>query len=137
VGYELVRYTNAHARAEARKYRHAEPDYEYGIHKIECIQSSDGQIYIKDSPFYSSADRVPSWTAHYVEKEHPEGFSLVKRWFSDPVYTFLTVVVPPYGLTMLGLAAAGDRMVRREQRERERALARLSETPKFFRPGGA
>jgi hypothetical protein len=137
VGYELVRYTNAHARAEAGRYRHPIADYEYAIHKIESIQAEDGQIFINSNAFYSSAARVPDWINYYTEKEKPEGFSLVKRWFTNPVSALLTVVVPPYGLAMLGLVAAGDRMNRKEQNDRRQSLPRLSEMPKFLPRRGA
>lgn len=137
VGYELVRYSNDHARAEAAKYRHPPSAYEYAIHKIESVQALDGQIYISRNAFYSSAARVPDWAEHFVEKEKAVGFGLVKQWLKNPISVFLTVVMPPYGLTMLGLAAAGDHAARKEQNDRSNSLARFSELPKLAPRRGA
>ena len=132
-GYELVRYSRTHAQDEARRYRHPFGDYEYAIHKIESIEAETGQIYINENASYSSADRVPSWSEYHIDKEKPEGFGLLSRWFKDPAYLALTVIVPPYGLTMLGLAAVGDRANRKAQGEREQSLQSLAEFPKFLR----
>jgi hypothetical protein len=133
-GYDLVRYTVEHAQREARKYRHPTEDYEYAIHKIALIEANDGQIFINRNPFYSSAARVPDWTKYHVEKEKPQGIGLLKTWFTEPAHAVLTVIVPPFGLTLLGLAAVSDRMEAKQQRERREQLARLSERPKFMFP---
>ncbi|SRR6266571_4488740 len=131
VGHELVRYTNAHARRVASRYRHPEADYEYAIHKIEFVDQKDGQIYIAEHAFYSSEQRVPEWVVYYVEKEKPAGFSLIKDSFTSPVHALITLVVPPYGLTLLGLVGAGEYMRHRDQKARRKELPRLSDIPKF------
>jgi hypothetical protein len=134
VGYDLVRYTVGHAQREARKYRHPAEDYEYAIHKIEFIEANDGQIFINRNPFYTSATRVPDWTNYHVKKEKPQGFGILKSWFTEPAHTLLTVIVPPFGLTLLGLAVVGDRVEAKQQRERHQLLACLLERPKFVLP---
>lgn len=123
-----------HARREASKYRHPTEDYEYAIHKIEFIEVHDGQIFINRNPFYSSATRVTDWTKYHVEKEKPQGFGILKTWFTEPAHAVLTAIVPPFGLTLLGLAAVSDRLEAKQQRERRELLARLSERPKFMLP---
>jgi hypothetical protein len=132
VGYELVRYSKAHAQSEAAQFRHSPADYEYAIHKIESIQAENGQIYIKENAFYSSASRVPDWTKYFVDQEKPVGIGLLGRFFKDPVNALLTLAVPPYGLTLLGLTAVGDRINRKEQQNRRESLPHLSEIPKFL-----
>jgi hypothetical protein len=133
-GYELVRYALSHARQEASRYRHPTADYEYGIHKIEFIDPKSLQIYINRHPFYSSASRVPDWTKYHVDKERPAGAKLLTGWFTDPVRAIITVFVPPYGLTLLGLAAIADRLAAGQQKERQGQLRQLSERPKFMQP---
>ncbi len=137
IGFELVRYSKEHARSKAAPIRHPVADYEFAIHKIETIENVTGQIYINPNAFYSSAERVPSWTEYYLEKEKPEGFGLLTRWFKDPVSLALTVVVPPFGLAILGMSAIGDKMNKNQQEERRRSLARLSEIPKLLPRNGA
>lgn len=132
-GYELVRYSRTHAQAESSRYRHSFGDYEHAIHKIESIEAETGQIIINENASYSSADQVSSWAEYHIEKYKPEGFGLLRRWFKDPAYLALTVIVPPYGLTMLGLAAAGDRAKKKAQDARKQSLLNLSETPRFLR----
>lgn len=131
-GYELVRYSKVRAESEASKFRHSPTDYEYAIHKIESIQAENGQIYINENAFYSSASRVPDWAKYFADKEKTEGIGLLGHFFKDPVNAFLTLAVPPYGLTILGFAAVGDRMKRKEQQHRRELLPRLLETPKLL-----
>lgn len=137
VGYELVRYTGFHALEAAARYRHQATDYEYAIHKIEFIDQKSGQIFINQNAFYSSERSVPSWTEHYTEKEKPEGFGVIKGWFSDPTKVLVTAISPPYGLAMFGLYAIGDHSQRQEQQERRQALNRFAEMPKFWPKNGA
>jgi hypothetical protein len=133
-GYELVRYALSHARQEANRYRHAPSDYEFGIHKIEFVDPKDLQVYINRHPFYSSAACVPDWAKYHVDKEKQAGAKLLTSWFTDPVRVVLTVVVPPFGLALLGLAAVGDRQAAGQQKKRKSQLPRLSERPKFLQP---
>ncbi len=105
--------------------------YKYAIHKIEFVDQKDGQIYIAEHAFYSSEQRVPEWVVYYVEKEKPAGFSLIKDSFTSPVHALITLVVPPYGLTLLGLVGAGEYMRHRDQKARRKELPRLSDIPKF------
>ena len=132
-GYELVRFVTSFAHQSAIRVRHPIADYEFGIHKIETIDPN-GQIHINPNTFFSSEERVPDWTKHYCEKERPQGFGVIKGFFSDPARSFVTLLAPPFGLALLGLAAIGDRTDARGQNERRRTLASLSETPKFIRP---
>jgi hypothetical protein len=134
VGHELVRYTQAHAESEAARYRHMPADYEYAIHKIDYIE--DYQLYIDEHAFYSSALRVPDWTKYYSEKEKPMGFGLLKQWFSNPVTVLITLIVPPFGLTLLGMTAVEDKRDRNVQNTRRKSLGTLAEMPKFRRRHG-
>lgn len=133
VGYELVRFTRTFAQEAARQVRHPVADYEFSIHRIESIDK-DGHLHVNPSPFFSSAASVPDWTRYYVEKERPAGLGTFKAFFREPARAIVTLVVPPYGLTLLGLAALGDRADAKRQRERHRQLASLAELPKFVRP---
>ena len=132
VGYELIRYSQSHAQREASRYRHKWEDYEFSVHRIESIKPEDGQIWINPHPFYIAEKDVPRWTQHYIMNNKPEGFGLLKTWFSNPVTALITLVVPPYGLTMLGLVALGDNKERKKQKELEKRLSSLSEMPKFL-----
>lgn len=134
VGYELVRYTQCHAKAIASRYRHPVGDYEFAIHKIRFIEPLDGTVFIDPQAFYSSEQRVDDWVKYYWEKERETIGGGVKGWFSNPVSALLTVVVPPYGITMLGLGLLGIKAERKEQEKRERQLSSLKEIPKFWRP---
>lgn len=130
-GHELVRYGRAHAQAQARQVRHSFQEYEYAIHRISHIDDGTGQIYIAHDARYTSAQLLPETAALYIKTEQPRGSGVVKSWFKDPGLVLLTAIVPPYGLTMLGLAAAGDHMHKREQEKRRRALSRYLDAPKF------
>jgi hypothetical protein len=107
--------------------------YEYAIHKIESIDEH-GQLHLNRNPFFTSATRVPDWTRYYLEKERPAGLGIFKAFFREPARAVITLIAPPYGLTLLGLAALGDRSGARQQRERRERLPLLSELPKFVRP---
>ena len=133
VGYELVRFTRAFAHAAANSVRHPVADYEFAIHRIESIDEQ-GQLHVNPNPFFSSAARVPDWTRYYVETERPAGIGIFKAFFREPARAIVTLVVPPYGLALLGLAALGDRADARQQRERRQQLPKLSELPKFLHP---
>lgn len=136
VGYELVRYTNEHAKREAGRYRHPPADYEYAIHKIEFVDQKDGQIYISEHAFFCSEKRIPDWTKYYTDEEKLAGLSLLKA-IANPVGAVVSILAPPYMLTLLGLAGIGEYMKKRKQDARRGDLFRLSETPKFWRPYGA
>lgn len=133
VGYELVHFTRTFAEEAARRVRHPVADYEFAIHKIEHIDEQ-GQLHVNPHPFFSSAARVPDWTRYYVEKERPAGLGIFKAFFREPARTIITLAVPPYGLTLLGMAAVGDRVEAKRQRERHQQLDSLAELPKFIRP---
>ncbi|MFJ1257143.1 hypothetical protein [Cupriavidus sp. CuC1] len=134
VRYELVHYSQGHAQREAGKYRHPPSDYEYAIHKIEYIDPESSQIFIDGHAFYSSEQRVPDWVKYHVKEKSPQGARLLKQWFTSPASLLLTALVPPYGLSLLGLSAVSDHMDRRDQSKLKQALPVLSELPKFWRP---
>lgn len=136
VGYELVHYTNEHAREEANRYQHPPADYEYAIHKIEFVEQNDGQIYISEHAFYCSEKRIPDWTKYYTEKEKPEGLSLLKA-IVNPVGAIVSILAPPFMLTALGMAGIGQYMKKRDQDTRRNELSALSDMPKFWRRYGA
>lgn len=131
-GFDLVRYREAHARAKAEPIRHPWRDYEYAIHEIHWIDPSTGQITIAPNPHYSSETRLPDWVEYHVNSKKPLGGGrLLKNWFTDPAHAVLTVVVPPFGLTLLGMGALANRANRREHEQRQALLARLAPMPTF------
>ena len=134
VGYDLVRYTESHSTKEAARFRHPPKDYEYAIHKIEFIDSNDGQVFINKRAFYCSDARVSDWVKYYTEKEKPLGISLVKDWATSPVSVAITALALPYSLAMLGLTAASEYSKGKEHKARQVQLQSLSEFPKFWKP---
>lgn len=131
-GFDLVRYSESYARDEAEPIRHPWRDYEYAIHEIHWVDPASGQITIIPNPHYSSEDRLPAWVEYHVSSKKPlESGRLLKNWFTDLAYAALTALVPPFGLTLLGMGALANRANRREHQQREALLARLAPMPKF------
>ena len=130
VGYELVRYTLAHASREAMPYRHPAEDYEYAIHKIDQVAA--GQVFIQHDATYCSAARVPAWTKLRLDQERPEGAGWVKRWAKEN--WLLTIVATPYSLALLGLGAVGDHQTKKAQQATAKLLSQYLPMAKFAPP---
>lgn len=133
VGYELVHYKPEFSRSRAVRVRHPPSEYEYGIHSIEVIDEQ-GLLHVNPNPFFTSASWIPNWVKHYQEKERPAGLGIFKSFFKEPARAIVTLVAPPYGLTLLGLAAIGDRTDAKRQRERRASLTSYADLPVFIRP---
>ncbi|WP_370305864.1 hypothetical protein [Sinimarinibacterium flocculans] len=134
IGHELVRYSPARAASEAAQYRHSAADYEYSIHKIEFIDQKTGELFIARSGFHTSGKEVLNWVSHFESEERPLGWSILKKWFTDPAHLAVTALAPPYGLALLGLASIGQHGKHREQLRMQELLGRLADRPKFWRP---
>lgn len=131
VGYELVRYTDEHAQSVSRPIRHPARIYEYGFHKISGIYPP--RVVIESATrTYCSCDEVSDRANEILAAESLGSTTqLASSFFKDSSNVLLTVVVAPYALAMLGLAAAGNRGKKVEQERNRELLPRLSETPEF------
>jgi hypothetical protein len=132
IGYELVHFTRCFAQSKANRVKHPVIDYEYAIHKIEVIDDQ-GQLHIDPNPFFTSAAGIHNWLKYYQDKEKPVGLGIFKGIFRDPALALVTIVALPYGLSLVGLAAIGDRANAKRQRERRQKLSTYAELPLFVR----
>lgn len=130
IGRELVRLRDEDAAQEAARFRHPPADYEFCIYPIFTI-GGDGQIYVEDNPFHTSATALEGWITHFEEQARPSLGGVVKGWAKD--YWLFTLAAAPASFAMLGLAVLGEKQAKREQDARAQRLASLSEFPKFRR----
>lgn len=133
VGYELLHYTAEHVASVANPIRHPVADYLFGFHKIFGIYPP--RVIIETSNRrYCSYQSVRALSAALLESEKPARVAETVGWFKDPASLLLSVLVPPYGLTLFGLGVVGDRQKATEQSRRRALLPTLSEMPEFQQP---
>jgi len=132
-GYELVHYTNSHAVSVAAPIRHSVNDYLFGFHKIFGIYPPRVIIETHTRRHCGKLD-VPAVAAAFLEQERPASVREMAGWFKDPANLILSLVVPPYGLTMFGLGALANRQTLAEQASRKSLVTTLSDMPEFQEP---
>ena len=129
-GYELVHYTNSHAVSLAAPIRHSTNDYLFGFHKIFGIYPPQVIIETHARRHCSKLD-VAAAAAAFLEQERPASALEMAGWFKNPANLILSLVVPPFGLTMFGLGAFANRQKSAEQASRKSLLSTLSDMPEF------
>lgn len=132
-GYELVHYTNSHAVSVAAPIKHRSNDYLFGFHKIFGIYAPRVIIETNTRRHCGKLD-VPAAVAAFLEQERPASAREMAGWFKDPANLILSLVVPPYGLAILGLGALANRQKSAEQASRKSLLSALSDMPEFQEP---
>jgi len=140
VGFDLVRVSAWEAKDRALKYAGHNPrDYEYTIYPIAYIDETSGQVYLRGSPessHYFSESAAPSFVNAHLEQNAPVPLRRwLLKWLRDNDYGralgLITVLVPPYGLTLLGLIGIGNYQEIRDARRRAQLLPRLLDMPRF------
>ena len=139
-GFDLVRMSDWEANDRARKYKgHTPQDYEYTIYPIDHIDETSGQVYLRGTPessHYFSERSAQSVVTSHLEQHAP---APLRRWlfkwlrYSDYGRSLglITVLVPPYGLTILGLIGIGNYQEIRDAKRRAKLLPRLLDMPRF------
>jgi hypothetical protein len=133
VGYELVHYTNSYAVSVAAPIKHSANDFLFGFHKIFGIYAPRVIIENHTRRHCGKLD-VPAAAAAFLEQERPARAREMAGWFKDPANLILSLVVPPYGLTMFGLSAVANRQKSAEHASRKSLLIALSDMPEFQEP---
>ena len=139
-GFDLIHLSEWEVEYRARQFTgHKAPDYAYTIYPIAHIDETSGQVYLRGSPeasYYFSEATAPSAINSYIEQHTP---APMRRWLfkwlrDDPMGQAMgltTILVPPYGLTILGLIGIANYQEVRNAKRRAKLLPRLLEKPKF------
>lgn len=139
-GFDLVRISAWEAKDRALKYPGHNPcDYEYTIYRIAYIDEASGQVYLRgssESSHYFSESTAPAFVDSHLEHNTPAPLrQWLLKWLKDTdtgrAVGLITLLVPPYGLTLLGFMGIGNYREIREARRRAQLLPRLLDMPRF------
>ena len=130
VGIELVHYTESKAISVAAPIRHNPEDYLFGFHKVFGIYPPRVIIEIHTRR-HCSRSNVPTLAATFLAQERPANVGEMAGWFKDPANLLLSIVVPPYGLTMFALGIFANKQKATAQSSRRNELGNLADMPEF------
>lgn len=133
LGFELVHYTNSYSVSVAAPIRHSADDYLFGFHKIFGIYPPRVIIETHVHRHCRKFD-VPSAAAAFLLQEQPASVRKMVGWIKDPANLVMSLIVPPYALTMFGLGALANRQKSAELASRKGSLSTLADMPEFRMP---